>query len=255
MDSVIVIPALGDNFIYLCVYEQSNALAMYQSEAAVVFRELRIQDAELTHILVTHHHMDHTGGIAKLKKATGCNVLGCDKRRIPQIDQLLHDGDCLTFGTNTVRVIATPGHTHTSVCYYHPSTGPDDEPMLWTGDTLFVSGCGRILECDARTMRYSLLKLAGLPEETLVWPGHNYTIENYEFTLTVEPDNETAIEQLELLKDLDNPAKPVPSTIGREKMTNPFLRADNKRIRKTLNLPDAPAVDVFAELRKMKDFF
>ena len=196
---------------------------------------------KLTHILITHHHWDHTGGVSELKAATGCAVVGGDGRRIAGIDKVVGDGDIVTLGEKRIRVISTPGHTLTSVCYYMEGNG-NEGGVVWTGDTMFAGGCGRKFEGDAGLMRESLLKIAGLPEDTLVYCGHDYTIENYEFALTIEPNNEAFKQRLEEVKrSVRAGGLTVPSTIAQEKKTNLFLQADS--------------VEAFAELRRRKDIF
>ncbi len=180
MGSVITIPALGDNFIYLCRYEQGKAFAVDPCESVKVLNALKEHDLKLTHILITYHHEDHTSGVGKLKNTTGCSVIGADGRRITGIDKVVANGDIITIGDRQIKVIGTPGHTRTSVCYYMKGT-VDKAGIVWTGDTMFIGGCGRILECDANDLRESLSRIAALPEETHVYCGHDYTIENYEF--------------------------------------------------------------------------
>jgi len=241
MGSVITIPALGDNFIYLCRYEHGKAFAVDPCESGKVLSSLKEHDLKLTHILITHHHGDHTGGVGKLKNTTGCSVISGDGRRIAGIDKVVADGDIMTIGDRQIKVIGTGGHTQTSVCYYMEGTA-GETGTVWTGDTMFIGGCGRILECDASTMRKSLLKIAELPEDTLVYCGHDYTIENYEFALTIEPNNEAVQQRLEELKQMvKSGGLTVPSTIAQEKKTNLFLQTKN--------------VETFAKLRKRKDIF
>lgn len=256
MDSVITIPALGDNFIYLCRYEQDRAFAVDTCDVSAVLRVLKKQGLKLTAILVTHHHFDHTAGIKDLKKETGCQIIGGDKRRIPGIDNVFEDGLILTLGNTKIQVITTPGHTNTSVCFYRHPVSSNQPGILFTGDTLFVNGCGRLFECDARTMLNSLLKLVSLPDDTLIYPGHDYTVENYEFALTIEPDNEAIKTRLQQLRQIvDQGGQTVPSTILQEKITNPFLRADTSEIKASLNMSGGKTEDVFAELRRRKDIF
>ena len=256
MDSVITIPASGDNFIYLYRYNKNNALVVDPCNSSVVLQKLKEHNLNLTTILVTHHHWDHTGGISDLKKKTGCKVIGADKRRIPAIDLIVSDKQVLTVGDIEIHVITTPGHTKTSVCYYIPAADESQHKILWTGDTLFIGGCGRILECNARTMWDSLLKLASLPDDTLVYCGHDYTQENYEFALTIEPDNETVKQRLqEIIETVRSGGLTVPSTILQEKEANIFLRSNAEEIKTALNMQKAGIVDVFAELRRQKDVF
>jgi len=178
MDQVITIPALGDNFIYLYKYSKTAAFAVDPAESTGVLKALKDNGLTLSAILITHHHYDHTGGAGELKHKTGGKIIGGDKRRIPGIDSVVEDGQTLSFGDAKVQVIATPGHTSTGVCYYKEPSVQNRPGVLWTGDTLFIGGCGRLLECDARTMWASLQKLASLPDDTLVYCGHDYTLEN-----------------------------------------------------------------------------
>lgn len=256
MEPVIAIPAFGDNFIYLYRYDKNNALAVDPCDSSIVLHKLKEHNLNLTTILVTHHHWDHTGGVSDLKKKTGCEVIGADKRRIPAIDKFVDDKQVLTKGNIEIHVIATAGHTNTSVCYYIPSSNENEHKILWTGDTLFTGGCGRILECSARTMFDSLLRLASLADDTFVYCGHDYTLENYEFALTIEPDNKAVRQHLQEIKQTIRAGGfTVPSTILQEKTTNIFLRSGTNEVKHALKMPNAGAVDVFAELRRRKDVF
>ncbi|UCE47349.1 MAG: MBL fold metallo-hydrolase, partial [Phycisphaerales bacterium] len=156
MDSVITITALGDNLIYLYRYGRNDCLAVDPGDCSSVLRILTEHDLSLKMILVTHHHWDHTGGVVELKQKAGCKVIGGDKRRIRGIDQLVKDGQILRAGDASVQVIATPGHSSTSLCYYVPPSADHANGILWTGDTLFVGGCGRLLEAKAKVMWESL---------------------------------------------------------------------------------------------------
>jgi hydroxyacylglutathione hydrolase len=256
MDSVITIPALGDNFIYLYRYNQNDSFAVDPSDSPLVLRILREQGLSLKTILITHHHWDHVAGAAGLKQKTGCKIIGADKRRIPAIDSVLEDGQILPVGGRRVQVIATPGHTRTSVCYYMEPSAGNEIGILWTGDTLFVGGCGRLLECNAQSMADSLQRLASLPDDTLVYCGHDYTLENYEFASGIEPGNQAVKERLEQVRRLLKQGKlTVPSSILLEKTTNCFLRAGTPELKAALGMQNAQVVEVFAELRRRKDFF
>jgi hydroxyacylglutathione hydrolase len=256
MDSVITIPALGDNFIYLYRYNQSDSFAVDPSDGSLVLRAIKQHGLNLKMILLTHHHWDHIAGTDELKQKTGCKVIGADKRRIPGIDLVVSDGQILPVGDRKVRVIATPGHTATSVCYYMEPSAGNNNGILWTGDTLFVGGCGRLLECDAQSMADSLQKLASLPDDTLVYCGHDYTLENYEFASGIEPGNKIVKERLDHLRRLQTKGElTVPSTILLEKNTNCFLRAGTPELKAALGMQRAPDVEVFAELRRRKDVF
>ena len=253
---VITIPACGDNFIYLYPSNKDHVFAIDPCDASAVLGALKKNALKLTTILVTHHHWDHIGGVEELKKKTGCQVIGADKSRIPGIDQVVDDGQILTIENGKIQVIATPGHTKTSVCFYMYPPNSNQPGVLFTGDTLFINGCGRILESNAQTMLNSLLKLASLPDDTLVYCGHDYTVENYEFALTLEPDNKAVRKCLEEVKQaVSEDRQIVPSTISEEKQTNPFFRAATSEIKTALNMSGAKTEDVFAELRRRKDVF
>ena len=256
MDSVITIPALGDNFIYLYWYNQSDSLAVDPSDSSSVLRTLQEHRLSLKMILITHHHWDHIAGTADLKQKTGCKVIGADRRRIPGVDSVVEDGQILPVGDRKVRVIATPGHTRTSVCYYMEPSAGNKNGILWTGDTLFIGGCGRLLECNAQSMWESLQRLASLPNDTLVYCGHDYPLENYEFAFGIEPGNQDVKERLDQVRQAQSQCKPtVPSSILLERTTNCFLRAGTTEMRAALGMPRAQAVEVFAELRRRKDIF
>ena len=256
MNSVITIPALGDNFIYLYRYNQNDSIAVDPSDGSLVLRTLKEHGLNLKTILLTHHHWDHIAGIDELKRKTGCKVIGADKRRIPGIDSVVADGQILPVSDHKVRVIATPGHTSTSVCYYMEPTESNKNGILWTGDTLFVGGCGRLLECSAKSMWDSLQRLASLSNDTLVYCGHDYTLENYEFASGIEPGNQVVKERLDQVRQLQTQGKlTVPSSILLERSTNCFLRAGTPELKAALGMPHAQAVEVFAELRRRKDVF
>ena len=256
MDPLITIPALGDNLIYLYRYGRNNAFVVDPSDGLLVLRIIEKQGLKLTDILVTHHHWDHIAGAAELKRKTDCRIMGGDERRIPGVNCVVRGGDVLTIGDVKVQVIATPGHTCTSLCYCVPASSDNTNGILWTGDTLFVGGCGRIFECDAQSMWDSLLKLASLPDQTLVYCGHNYAVENYEFALSIEPDNQAVKQRLQEVTQAQRQGRhTVPSTMLQERQTNPFLRADKTELRTALGMLYAEPAEVFAELRRRKDVF
>lgn len=242
MNPVITLKAFSDNYIYLYKYDQNCAVVIDPGDSIPVLMYLKEHNLSLSAILATHHHSDHAGGTAELKKKTGCKIIGADAKRISNIDNIVEDGQILTFGNKKIQVISTPGHTSTSVCYYIPKNEQNENGILFTGDTLFVGGCGRLFECDAQTMWASLQKFASLPGDTKVYCGHEYTLENYEFAMQIEPDNPAILQRNTEIKQLIKQGKPtIPSTIAKEKETNVFLRADS--------------AEAFAELRRRKDMF
>ena len=255
MEPVITLPALGDNYIYLCRYHKNNAFVVDPGDGSTVLGVLEDQGLALTTVLATHHHFDHVSGVKELKKKTGCEIIGSDKNSISVIDHVVRDRDVIEISSTKIVVIATRGHTQDSVCYYvQPSK--KHSGILFTGDTLFIGGCGRPIECDASIMWNSLQKIAALPDDTLVYPGHNYTEENYEFALTIEPNNNIVKKSLQAIKDWQRLGKPaVPSNIGQERATNIFLRADDPKIKSALNMSNSTDSEVFAELRRRKNLF
>ncbi|UCF43756.1 MAG: hydroxyacylglutathione hydrolase [Planctomycetota bacterium] len=256
MDSVTTICALGDNYIYLYKCGQNNTFVVDPGDSSAVLSVLEERDLVLAAVLATHHHFDHTGGIRELKKKTGCEVIGLDRNTIPVTNRFVKGKDALEVCATRIQVITTPGHTRDSVCYYLQPSRDNQSGMLFTGDTLFIGGCGRPIECDAQTMWNSLRKIAGLPDDTLVYPGHDYTEENYEFALTIEPNNTTTKKRLQEIKERQNQGRlTVPSTVAQEKTTNIFLRADTPAIKIAINAPNAVGAEVFAELRRRKNVF
>jgi hydroxyacylglutathione hydrolase len=207
----------------------------------------------LTHILTTHRHADHVEGNVNLKQRFGATIIGpaAEADRIPGIDRTVGDGDVFAFAGRDVHVIATPGHTSGHVCYHIPQDG-----LLFAADTLFALGCGRLFEGSADDMWTSLRKLMALPDETTVYCGHEYTLSNARFAVTVDPDNAGLAGRLEEIERLRADGRPtLPTTLGLEKTTNPFLRPDDAGIRRTLGMEDATDTEVFAEIRKRKDRF
>ena len=207
---------------------------------------------DLTHILVTHHHRDHVTGLVELKEATNSKVIGPDyigKGNIPAIDQRVRDGDTFTFAGQTVRVIYVPGHTMDLVSYYFEEQG-----AVFVGDTLFAMGCGKAFEGTAEMVWESLQKLMALPEDTIIYCSHEYTQENAQFAITVDPTNKALqerIEEVDRLRAADIPT--VPFTLATELATNPFLRPNDKAMRKHLQMEDATDEEVFVEVRRLRD--
>jgi hydroxyacylglutathione hydrolase len=255
MTTVTALKVLGTNFTYLHRCGAGRAFVVDPGDALAILRSLQQQGLTLAAILATHHHWDHIAGAAELQAKTRCELIGVGRTLVPAPDRVVSDGDTLMVGEVHMRAIATPGHTRDSVCYYVP---PQDDTagVLYTGDTLFVGGCGRLLEGDAETMWQSLRKLATLPADTLVYCGHDYTLENYEFAVTIDPANRRLQDRLaEIQKTLEYGGLTVPSTIAQERATNLFLQADHPHVQAVLGLSGADPARVFAELRSRKDLF
>ncbi|MEN6427219.1 MAG: hydroxyacylglutathione hydrolase [Phycisphaerales bacterium] len=256
MTRVTAIPALGDNLIYLHRCGRDRAFAVDPGDASVVLRALGEQGLSLAAVLLTHHHWDHVGGAAELRSRTHCEVIGVDLSLIPASDRTVTGGERLTLGEVRIEVFATPGHTRTSVCYYIPPDGGGEPGIVYTGDTLFVGGCGRPIECDAAILWQSLQKLAALPPETLVYCGHDYALENCEFAVTIAPHDRRFRDRLaQVQKAVEYGQLTVPSTIAQEQAANIFLQAENPQVKAALGMPDAQPQEVFAELRRRKDTF
>jgi len=204
-------------------------------------------------LLVTHHHPDHVEANLALKDRFGLRIVGprAEADRIPGIDEAVAEGDAITLGEQTVRVVETPGHTAGHVSYHLPVAG-----VAFTGDTLFALGCGRLFEAPPEVMFASLAKLAALPGETAVYCGHEYTLANARFALSVDPGNARLKARADKVEALRAEGKPtLPTTISAERATNPFLRADDPAIRQALGMEAASDAEVFAELRRRKDAF
>jgi len=255
---VILIPVLEDNYSYLVIDPATDEAAVVDcADPEPVLLEAEARGVALTSILSTHHHWDHVAGNEALVAKLGLRVYGHAeaRSRIPGLTDPLESGDTFTLGSITGRAIFIPAHTSDHIAYYFPS-----ESVVFTGDTLFAGGCGRLFEGDAAQMMTSLARLSSLPDDTRVYCGHEYTEQNLRFAATLEPDNRDLRERLETVRGLRSAGRPtVPSTIGLEKTTNPFLRAHSPELQATLRarFPDLPAdpVAVLAKTRELKDRF
>ena len=253
---IVQIPLLRDNYAYLIVCEKTNNAAIVDpSEAGPILSKVKEEKVTLRAILNTHHHHDHTGGNPGLLDRWTLQVYGhaADKERIPGLTHPLNDGDEVRIGELTGKVLFIPGHTRGHIAYLF-------ENKLFCGDTLFVAGCGRLFEGTAEQMHDSLTKLRQLPEDTLVYCGHEYTEKNIQFALTLEPNNKHLTEKMQRARSLRAKGiSTVPSTMAEEMETNPFLRWESKEIQDNLrkNFPHLglDPVSVFAKIRELKDQF
>lgn len=253
---VVPVPQLMDNYAYLVIDEDTQQAGIVDcAEAEPVLRAVNDAGVRLTAILPTHHHFDHVGGNQDLLAALPTlAVYGVDQR-IPGLTRTVQDGDRLQLGGLEAQVIFIPAHTTGHIAYYFPR-----ERGVFTGDTLFAGGCGRLFEGDAAMMIQSLSKLSVLPDETRVYFGHEYTEKNLRFALTLEPDNAALQEKhVWAQRQMQSGGTTTPTTIGSEKATNPFLRWASPALRATLaqRFPTLPMddVNVFAKTRALKDDF
>jgi hydroxyacylglutathione hydrolase len=245
---------LSDNFGVLLHDPESGATASIDApEAAPVEAALKKTGWRLTDILVTHHHADHTAGIGALKARHRCRVTAPRREaaRIADVDATVGEGDIVKVGALQGRVFDTPGHTAGHISYFFPA-----DKLAFVGDTLFSIGCGRVIEGDPQMMWNSLLKLRGLADDTRFFCGHEYTEANIRFAKTIEPGNKALAARAEEVAKLRAAGKPtIPATIGEEKAANPFLRADDSGLAKSLGLAGQPAWKVFGEIRERKNRF
>ena len=235
-----IIPCLKDNFSYLVIDDTNNSACVIDpGEAQPIINFLKDKDIELKYILNTHHHFDHIGGNKDLKKKFGATILGFkeDFNNIPEIDILLEDNQVWKSENFKAKIIHVPGHTAGHICFYF-----FEDKFIFTGDTLFSLGCGRIFEGTYKEMFESLNKIKSLPEETKVYCGHEYTLSNLKFCIKYNPENRNLKKKAEnIKKKIDNGLPTIPSTIKDELECNIFLRAND--------------LESFSKLRDLKDNF
>ena len=243
-------PCLSDNYgVLLHSAATGETVSIDAPDASAVLAALAETGWTLTHILVTHHHADHVQGMAELKSRTGCKTIGPANPAIAGLDQTVADGDRIELAGEEISVIATPGHTLDMLNYHFPQSG-----LLFAGDTLFAMGCGRVFEGTAEMMWQSLEKLMQLPADTKVYCGHEYTLANAKFAIGIDGSNanlQARLEEVEAARARNEPT--IPTTIGLELETNPFLRAGDPTIRAGLGMQDASDAAVFAEIRERKN--
>jgi hydroxyacylglutathione hydrolase len=242
----------SDNYGVLIHDEPAGVTAAIDApDAEPILARLAEKGWRLTHLLITHHHADHTAGNLQLKEATGCTVIGpkAEANRIPGIDLGVGEGDIIAFGEFEIRVIETPGHTIGHVTYWIPGAS-----VAFVGDTLFAMGCGRIFEGNAKVMWASLNKLMALPPETEIYCGHEYTAANAAFALTIDPENAQLQKRAkDVAEQRSKDLATLPTRIDLELETNPFLRPHVAAIRQRLGMQHDPDWRVFAEIRERKN--
>ena len=249
-----IISCLDDNYSYLIKDNQTNTIAIIDpSEFGPCDEKINQKYKKLDFILNTHHHFDHIGGNAELKRKYGSKILGFekDKKRIPEIDILLKDGQEFKIGNLNFKTIFVPGHTLGHIAYYFKK-----EKVIFTGDTLFSLGCGRIFEGTCQQMFDSLNKIKSLPEDTKIYCGHEYTKSNLQFCLKYNPNNNYLIDKKKVVEARVKDRKStIPSSIKDEIQTNIFLRYDDLDVKNALNLKNASDLEIFTKLRDLKDNF
>ncbi|MCA1796025.1 MAG: hydroxyacylglutathione hydrolase [Geobacteraceae bacterium] len=253
MPHIAMLSTNQDNYAYILRLD-GGIIAIDPGEAEPVFAYLEEEKCGLDLILNTHMHHDHCQGNIALKQATGCKVMGSDER-IPRIDEVLTPGDKLPTPAQTLQILSTPGHTLKDCCYYLPPQG-EHPGALFCGDTLFSGGCGRVFEGSVEQLFQSLQSIAALPPATLLYCGHEYTLDNYRFAEHIQPESlavRRKRQQVEKLRRSKEPTLPV--SLKEEMVTNPFLRPHDSALRHALRMEESTDLEVFTALRQRKNRF
>ena len=249
---IVTIPCLSDNYAYL-IKGPDGVCLIDAPEAGPIIEALESRGWGLDVIMITHHHHDHIGGVQELRNRYGCKVMGpkAEEAKLPPLDMALEEG--MNGGTDEAYTVPmmVPGHTLGHMAFYFPNAD-----VVFTADSLMALGCGRVFEGTPEMMWDSLSKLAALPPETRIYSGHEYTMSNAKFALSIEPDNAKLKSRYEAVAEARTEGRPtVPSVLSEELETNPFLRANLPEVKTALGMQGAPDASVFAEIRKRKDNF
>ena len=251
---IIIVKCLKDNYSYIIYNEQTLVSAVIDpSEADPIINEIEKNNLQLKYIFNTHHHYDHVGGNSKLKEKYICKIAGYekDKDRIPGIDIKLKDNQKWKNELLECEILHVPGHTSGHISIYVKEIN-----ALFTGDTLFSLGCGRIFEGTYNQMFESLKKLKKFPKVTKIYCGHEYTKKNSDFCLSIDKKNSKLINKIsEINNNIKNGNPTIPSILGDELECNIFLRSDNIEIQKQLGINIGNPIEAFTKLRDLKDIF
>lgn len=244
----------SDNYGVL-IHDRSSGFtaAIDAPDPAPIEAELKATGWKLTDILVTHHHADHTDGIGALKAKYNCRVVApaAEASKIPAVDETVREGNIVKIGNLAANVIETPGHTLGHIAYWFHA-----DKIAFVGDTLFSIGCGRVIEGTMPQMWHSLRKLRDLPDDTEIYCGHEYTLANIKFALSVDKNNPALAARAAQAEGQVAKGEPtIPVTISEEKRANPFLRADDAKLAAVIGMAGKPAEQVFAEIRERKNKF
>ena len=248
-----IISCLNDNYSYLIYEKETNTVSIVDPSEFYACDKIIKKYKKLDNILNTHHHFDHVGGNLKLKEKYSSRIIGFEKdqKRIPGIDIMLKENQKFTIGELEFKTIFIPGHTRGHIAFYF-----EKNKVLFSGDTLFSLGCGRVFEGTHKEMFSSLNKLKKLSPDTKVYCGHEYTKKNLDFCIKYDQNNKYLKEKEKLINfKLENNLPTIPSSIQDELNTNIFLRCDDKGLKQSLNLKDYSDQEIFTKLRDLKDAF
>lgn len=251
---ILTVPCLSDNYAFVIGNpDTGQATVVDVPEAGPINAVIRAHGWTVTQVLLTHHHDDHVMGLPDLEVADDVDIIGAaaDQHRLPALTQTLRDGDQVTLCGCEAQIMDVSGHTLGHIAAYLPALG-----HVFTADSLMALGCGRLFEGSPEQMWHSLRKLRALPDDTMVCSGHEYTASNAKFARTIDPDNPQLMSRIKTITAARAANQPtVPSSLGLEKQTNPFLRADDAALKTAMGMQDASDLAVFTEIRRRKDIF
>ncbi|CEF61936.1 Hydroxyacylglutathione hydrolase, mitochondrial [Strongyloides ratti] len=255
---IVPIPQLSDNFAYLIICQKTfHAAAVDPIEYSDIAKAVKENNvSKLDGVLVTHHHWDHSSGTKSFadKNVPLHTTIYGGGDKISYVNKIVKDGDEINIGSIKIKCLSTPCHTKDHICYY-ATTSNNEEKAVFTGDTLFISGCGRFFEGSPEEMNVALNeKLGSLPNDTMVYCGHEYTVKNLQFALSLEPENNDIRKKLEETSlNISKGIHSIPSTIEKEKKYNPFMRVSSEEMKKATN--EVNPINIMKKLRQLKDAF